>query len=93
VPGPVDGELTFDGEHVLSWSDELEPTTDGGTPLVLDLPEPATFFTMDTDGSVLAATVENPSTVFDCELPSGACEVVGEMSTDSGDPMFVGDDM
>ena len=54
--------------------------------------EPATFFTFDTDGSVLAATVDDPSTVFDCVLPSGECEQIAEMSTDHGDPLFIGSD-
>jgi hypothetical protein len=93
VPGRIDAQLSYDGSHVLYWSDRLAPTTPDGDPIKLDLPEPATFFTFDTDGSVLAATVDNPSHVYDCELPSGACEQIGEMSTEHGDPMFIGNDM
>jgi hypothetical protein len=93
LPGPIDAQLSYDGEHVLYWSDKLEPTTPVGDPIKLDLPVKATFFTFDTDGSVLAATVNDPSKVFDCEIPDGPCESLGEMSTSNGDPMFIGDDM
>jgi len=92
VPGEIDAQLSFDGKHVLSWSDTLEPTTPDGQPITLDLPKPATFFAFDTDGSVLAATAADPSHVFDCVLPSGACEPIGEMTTDHGDPLFIGAD-
>ena len=94
VSGAIDAKLTFDGRHVLYWSDELVPTgvRAAGT-IKVDLPEPATFFAMDTDGSVLAATVGDPSEVFDCELPSGECERLGEISTLHGDPLFIGADM
>jgi hypothetical protein len=93
VPGAIDAQLTFDGEHVLYWSDTLEPAFAGGAPITLDLPQPAAFFAMDTDGSVLAATACNPSEVFDCELPSESCVPIGEMGIPHGDPMFIGVDM
>lgn len=93
VPGKIDAQLTLDGKHVLYWSDALEPVQPGGDTLRLDLPVKATFFTIDTDGSVLAATVNDPVSVFDCDIPSGACEKIGEMSAPHGDPMFIGDDM
>ena len=100
VPGPVDGELSHDGRYLLYWSDTLQPTVDGGAkPIKLDLPVKATFFTFDTDGSVLAATSGNPSRVFDCALAtgtstsSGSCHQIGEMATPHGDPMFIGNDM
>jgi hypothetical protein len=93
VSGPIDAQLSFDGEHLLYWSDQLEPTTPEGAPITLDLPVQATFFSVDTDGSVLAATAGRPSHVFDCELPTGACEPIGEMTPKHGDPMFIGNDM
>ncbi len=93
VRGKIDAQLSYDGTHVLYWSDKLEPTTAGGEPITLDLPAQATFFTFDTDGSVLAATSGPVSKVFDCEIPSGPCEEIGEMTTEHGDPMFIGDDM
>jgi hypothetical protein len=99
VPGPVDGQLTFDGAHLLYWSSRLEPTA-GGRPIVLD--EGAAgrgptygWWAMDTDGSVLTAVPGkgNRSTVFDCEVPSGHCEELGPLTTLHGDPMFIGVDM
>lgn len=93
VPGAIDAQLTLDGQHVLYWSDELEPTLPGRDPIELDLPMAATFFTVDTDGSVLAATSGTPSRVFDCEIPDGPCEEIGKMSTAHGDPTFIGNDM
>lgn len=94
VPGRIDAQLSYDGQHILYWSDKLEPSVNGGgEPIKLALPEPATFFTFDTDGSVLAATAGDTSQVFDCEIPDGPCEQIGEMSTLHGDPMFIGDDM
>ncbi len=68
VPGAIDAQLTYDGAHVLSWSNKLEPT-DGGKPIVLD--QKATFFAVDTDGSILAATSGNPARFYDCEVPTG----------------------
>ena len=55
----------------------------------------AGWFTFDTDGSVLAAVGggDQHSTVYDCQLPSGACERIGSVTTKSGDPMFIGNDM
>lgn len=93
VPGAIDSQLTFDGAHVLGWSPVLEPTTAGDPPIELDLPAPAVFFTVDTDGSVLAATAGDPSRVYDCLVPSGECEQIGLMTPDHGDPMFIGNDM
>lgn len=93
VPTAIDSQLSFDGAYVLGWSPVLEPTTPGDPSIELDLPVPATFFTFDTDGSVLAATAGDPSQVFDCPLPTGACEPVGRMSPEHGDPMFLGNDM
>lgn len=93
VPGAIDSQLSFDGAYVLGWSPVLEPTTPGDPPVELELPVPATFFTFDTDGSVLAATAGDPSRVFDCPLPTGACEPIGRMSPKHGDPMFLGNDM
>ena len=93
VSGAIDAQLTFDGQHVLYWDDELTSTALRGTSVIkLDLPVQATFFAIDTDGSVLAATVNDPSKVFDCEIPSGECEQVGEMDARHGDPMFIGTD-
>jgi hypothetical protein len=94
VKGPIDAELTFDGGHLLYWSDVLEPVG-AGEPLTLDLPEPATWFAIDTDGSVLAAArkPESDATVYDCVLPSGRCDRLGPLPTTGGDPMFIGTDM
>ncbi len=97
VPGAIDSQLTFDGEHVLSWSSTLRPTGDE-RPIVLD-EGPATpregyaFWTIDTDGSVLVAVPGSPATVYDCEVPSGACERLGPLTTRGGDPAFIGNDM
>ena len=92
IPGPIDGELSFDGEHLLYWSPRLEPTA-GGKPVTLDVPDDALFFTFDTDGSVLVATTGDSARFFDCELPSGRCASLGEMEMVGGDPMFMGNDM
>jgi hypothetical protein len=64
-----------------------------GEAITLDLPDSAQFFTVDTDGSILAATVTDPTRFFDCEVPSGACEQIGELNVTGGDPQFVGNDM
>lgn len=91
IEGPVDARLSFDGGHVLDWSNVLQPTTAGGRPVRLDVQ--AVFYAFDTDGSVLAATLEGEqSTVHDCEVPSGRCVVVGTVPTASGDPVFLGAD-
>lgn len=92
VPAGIEAQLTFDGGHVLYWSNKLE-STDGSAPIVLD--QKATFFTVDTDGSVLSAAPARGGgwTVFDCEVPSGHCEEIGHLEGGSGDPMFMGNDM
>ena len=92
VPGAIDAQLTYDGAHILYWSNKLEPT-DGGKPIVLD--QKATFFAIDTDGSILAAAFAKGggAIVYDCEVPSGACTDLGPMTTRGGDPMFIGVDM
>jgi hypothetical protein len=92
VKGAIDAQVTYDGQYVLSWSSTLESTT-GGDPLVLD--QKAVFFAVDTDGSILAARPGKGSTatVYDCEVPSGACTELGPLTTTGGDPMFIGVDM
>jgi hypothetical protein len=99
IPAPVDAQLTFDGRHILNWSSVLQSTRTTVRPLRLD--EGPTdgglgFWTIDTDGSVLVATLTGkyPAyTVFDCEVPSGRCEEVGPLKPNGGDPMFIGNDM
>ena len=93
VAGAIDAQLTFDGRHVLYWSPVLEPAEPGGARIRLDVPRSAQFFTVDTDGSVLAATTEDPARFFDCEVPSGVCEPIGSLQMTGGDPMFIGNDM
>ena len=89
----IDAELSHDGRHVMSWSPKLEPVRSGGKSIKLDAKGLA-FFTFDTDGSVLATTMSgNRAKVYDCELPSGKCTPLGKISTRSGDPMFIGNDM
>ena len=92
--GQIDAQLSYDGRHVLYWSSTLKPTQPEGRPIQLDVKD-AIWFTFDTDGSVLAATNgdDQRSPVFDCKLPTGACERIGSISTKSGDPMFIGNDM
>ena len=92
VAGAIDAQLSYDGSHILYWSPRLRPTGEG-KPWTLDVPRGTTFFTFDTDGSVLAATVGSPARFFDCELPSGDCEEIGQLRMTGGDPMFMGDDM
>lgn len=94
VKGAIDSQLTHDGKYVLGWSPTLE-ATDGGEPLRLDLPRGATFFTIDTDGSVLAAALEKggPVVVYDCPVSTAPCERLGDLSTEGGDPEFIGNDM
>jgi hypothetical protein len=99
VPGPIDGQLSFDGAHVLSWSSRLE-STDGGKSIVLEQGPTKRgalgFWAVDTDGSVLVAALSGKYphyTVYDCELPSGHCAELGPLITEHGDPMFIGVDM
>lgn len=100
VAGPIDGQLTFDGGHVVAWSSRLEPTTPGAEPVVLEhgpvTPEDGLgFWTVDTDGSVMLAwTRDYPHFVVeDCDPVTGVCERVGRMTTRGGDPQFLGNDM
>jgi hypothetical protein len=100
VAGGVDAQLTYDGEHVLYWSSRLEPTKPGGRPVLLDAgstaPGPTSgWWAVDTDGSILAAVPgrDQTSTVYDCQVPSGACAELGPLTTEHGDPMFIGVDM
>lgn len=100
VASPIDSQLTLDGRYVLSWSSILQPTRSGDGPVVLQQ-GPRTrgalgFWTIDTDGSVLVATLTGKYpryTVFDCEVPSGACTALGPLTPEGGDPMFIGNDM
>ena len=46
----------------------------------------ATFFAVDTDGSILAATAGNPAHFYDCEVPSGRCDDLGSLKMTGGDP-------
>ena len=92
VKGPVDGLLTHDGAHVVAWARVLEPTTPGGTPIRLD-DVGAIFFTVDTDGSVLAATLGDPNEAYDCDVVTGACEKYADVPPGAGDPQFPGTDM
>jgi hypothetical protein len=91
--GPIDAQLSFDGGHVLNWSRTLRPTTPDVSPITLAVQD-ALWFTFDTDGSVLAAAVRKQRGVFyDCEIPSGICTHIGTVSAESGDPVFIGNDM
>ena len=100
VNGPVDGLLTFDGNHVVAWSSTLQPTSPGDAPIVLSA-GPRTegqsfgWYAVDTDGSVLVATGTNYNdyTIQDCEIPSGACTRIGTLKPTGGDPAFIGVDM
>lgn len=93
VPGAIDALLTYDGWNVLSWSRDLASTKPGGATLHLDLPRSAQWFNVDTDGSILAATTGEPARFYDCEVPSGACDQIGELRITGGDPQFMGNDM
>ena len=102
VKGATDAQLTFDGRHVLSWSSRLEPTDPQGSPIQLEVGQPRQpgdyvdgFFAVDTDGSILVAHAKRypDFTVYDCEVPSGACTELGPLTPTSGDPMFIGNDM
>ncbi len=92
VPGAIDAQLTLDGRNILYWSPVLK-SVGNGEPVVLQLPDSAQFFNVDTDGSILAATTEDPTRFFDCEVPSGACEEIGKLQMTGGDPQFIGNDM
>lgn len=92
VKGPVDGLLTHDGAHVVAWDRVLQPTTPGGTPIRLDDVR-ATFFTVDTDGSVLATAFGDPDDqAYDCDVVTGACEKFADVPHGTGDPQFPGTD-
>jgi len=97
--GAIDAQLSFDGSHVLYWSTRLEPTTQDGEPIQLDVRAgDLVWVTFDTDGSVLVAVPDAgsrgmTSTVSDCEMPSGLCTELGEVKTENGDPVFIGNDM
>ena len=97
VEGRSDDQLTFDGSHVLSWWAELE-STDGSPPIVLDQgarkrSDGLTFTSLDSDGSVLVATVVTypEFDFYDCEIPSGSCQFLRREET--GDPVFIGNDL
>ena len=92
--GEIDAELSYDGRHVLYWSSTLKPTEPGGRAIRLKVKD-AGWFAFDTDGSVLAAVTgsDQRSTFYDCAIPSGDCQRIGSVSTTSGDPMFIGNDM
>ncbi len=98
MAGAIDSQLTYDGAHVLAWSSTLEPTAPDGDALVLEQGPAGKglgFWTIDTDGSVLVMTTKKypDFTVYDCVVPSGACEKIGSLQPTSGDPMFIGNDM
>ncbi len=98
VPGAIDSQLSFDGEHVLGWSGTLAPTRPGGRPIVLDQgprDQGYAFWTFDTDGSVLLQVPARGSMadVWDCVVPSGRCEALDPVKVTGGDPMFIGNDM
>jgi hypothetical protein len=97
VKGHTDERLTFDGGHVVGWSSRLR-STDGGAPVRLDQGAvtrkgPLSFWSLDSDGSVLVATVARTYPTFDfydCAVPSGSCTYLGREA--SGDPVFIGND-
>jgi hypothetical protein len=98
VEGPVDATLTFDGKYVLDWSSRLR-STDGTPDLMLDQGPTKKgalgFWAIDSDGSVLVVRPDGKYPnylVYDCEVPSGACEELGPLVTESGDPEFIGVD-
>jgi hypothetical protein len=97
IEAPVDATLTFDGKYVLDWSSRLH-STDGSPDLVLEQgpTKGLGFWAIDSDGSVLVAAPDGKYpdfTVYDCQVPSGACEELGPLKTTGGDPEFVGVDM
>lgn len=99
VAGAIDSQLSFDGKHVLSWSSTLEPVDPAGRPIVLEQGPVdgmgAAWWTFDTDGSVMVVTGKDYGdfTVYDCELPGGACTALGPLKPKGGDPQFIGNDM
>ena len=100
VQGAIDAQLTFDGKYVLDWSSRLR-STDGSPDLVLGegptkRDDGLGFWAIDSDGSVLVARPDGEYPhylVYDCEVPSGACEELGPLVTEGGDPEFIGVDM
>ena len=99
IKAPIDAQLTFDGRYILDGSSRLR-STDGSPDLVLS--EGPTkqyalgFWAIDSDGSVLVARPDGKYPhylVYDCAVPSGACEELGPLITPSGDPEFIGVDM
>lgn len=95
VAGPIDATLSFDGQHVLSWSGRLRSTTPGEPPITLargaDDKGDAAFVAFDTDGSVLIAGIgSGPLVVWDCPVSGAACDRLGVVH---GDPVFIGADM
>jgi hypothetical protein len=100
VKASIDAQLTFDGRYVLDWSSRLR-STDGSPDLVLgqgptDDQGDLAFWAFDSDGSVLVARADGKYPnylVYDCEVPSGACEELGPLRTTGGDPLFIGVDM
>jgi hypothetical protein len=102
VKAPIDAQLTFDGQNILYWSNVLEPAVPGGQTIRLEAGAvDGGWYTIDTDGSILVASTTERSRedshleadFFDCEIPSGSCTKIGAIATESGDPMFIGDDM
>ncbi len=99
VRGAIDAQLTFDGRHVLYWSSTLEPTSVGVPPIVLDrgarTGQGDGQWTLDSDGSVLVVTTgRGPGeSVYDCVLPSGACEELESITPTGGDVLLIGNDM
>lgn len=93
MPGAIDAQLTLDGRHVLYWSPILKSTT-GGDPIRLGLPRKAGWFTVDTDGSILAAaSMRQGATIYDCPVSGAPCDELGTIEALHGDPMFIGNDM
>jgi len=55
------------------------------------------FWAIDSDGSVLVARPDEARgyphyRVYDCAVPTGACEELGPLVTRGGDPEFIGVD-
>lgn len=104
LKAPIDSELTFDGKNILYWSNVLKSVEKDGRTITLAAGgnglEGGSWYALDTDGSVLVATRSQQingskhanAEVFDCELPAGTCEKLGTVSTNSGDPQFIGSD-
>ncbi|WP_193604484.1 hypothetical protein [Nocardioides dongkuii] len=96
----IEARLTYSGAHLLRWSSRLKPTTSGDAPVVLDrgttaLRRPEGQWGIDTDGSVLVAVWEDGVTIYDCEVPAGRCDRIGQAdSTEIGSkiPLLVGSD-